>query len=219
MPITALEGLTALIQHPRTFLKSHLLNVMQFVGNSDTRTVKFQTSGFDGGQRYGSILGRHNMHGAQDFMFSPAVNMGYHSMDVQVQFVQMYTYAGLGAVPWHPLTATGPGSPNIMITTKLTGCSFLVRVNAGVVECAHIQPNAGAIPPQTGQALRHTLSAAHAGGYAGLFGRGRSGNKGYEAQEGATVVGIRRNNAWNIYAQRLVAGQQTFKDVERIYPR
>ena len=52
-----------------------------------------------------------------------------------------------------------------------------------------------------------------------MFGRGRTGMKGYESAEAATVIGVRRNNAWNIYAQRQVAGQDTFKDVERIFPR
>jgi hypothetical protein len=48
---------------------------------------------------------------------------------------------------------------------------------------------------------------------------GRTGMKGYERTEAVTVIGIRRNAAWNIHARRQLARQDTFKDVERIFPR
>ncbi len=104
-----------------------------------------------------------------------------------------------------------------MITTKLTGCSFLVRVNAGAVECAHVQPNPVGNPPQSGQALRSILSSLHAGTYSNLYGRGRTGMKGYEDQEAAAVIGVRRGTRWSIYAQRQVNQANVFKDVERIF--
>ena len=217
MALTPQAALANLTQHPRTFLKANLVKVGQFGGVS--RTIQgcvFQSSGGPMAHRYGTVLGSYNQKAVQDFTFSGAVNMGFASVVVDVQFIQMFAHAAGGPIPWYPMTV-GAGTPDIMITTKLTGCSFLVRNNAGVIECAHIQPNAAANPPQTGQALRTTLSAG--GGYASLFGRGRTGMKGYESAEAATVIGVRRNNAWNIYAQRQVAGQDTFKDVERIFPR
>jgi len=218
MPMTAIQGLQMLSQHPRSFLKESFVLVDQMPGASGVRTVKFKTSGFAGAaNRYGTVLRSHSLKDAQDFIFSSTPGMGYDNTDVDVQFVQMYTYAGIGAINWYPLA--GAGSSNIMITTKLTGCSFLVRDNAGVLECAHVQPDGAAVPPQTGQDLRQYLSTNHAGNYGALFGRGRTGLKGYEGTEAATVIGVRRANNWSIYAQRLVAGQSTFKDVERIWPR
>jgi hypothetical protein len=104
-----------------------------------------------------------------------------------------------------------------MITTKLTGCSFLVRLNAGAVECAHLQPNPVGNPPQTGQQLRSVLSEVHAGNYSNLFGRGRTGLKGYDDGEAATVIGVRRANRWEIYAQRQRNQANIVKDVERIF--
>ena len=214
-PVAALQNFR---NHPRTFLQHNLVGVGDFIGAASgvVNNVYFQTTGYEVAQRYGSVLGSHRTHTAQDFKFAPTLDPGKPNVQVNVQFIQMYAFATVGAIQWHALTNAGP---DIMITTKLTGCSFLVRLNAGNVECAHVQPNAVGNPPQTGQALREFLSTQHAGGYTSLFGRGRTGNKGYEATEGATVLGIRNNNGWRIYAQRLVAGQNTFKDVERVYPR
>lgn len=218
--ITPIAALTAFRNHPRTFLEHNLVMVGDFLGAASgvVNNVYFQSSGYETAQRHGSIMGGRNLHSTQDFKFSPALDMGKPNVQIDVQFVQMYPFASIGTIQWHPLT--GHGTPDIVITTKLTGCSFLVRQVGGNLECAHIQPNGIGNPPQSGQALRELLSGQHAGNYTSLYGRGRVGPKGYDHNEGSTVIGLRGgNNAWRIYAQRQVAGQATFKDVERIYPR
>lgn len=135
--------------------------------------VYFQSTGYGIAQRHGSVLGARNLHTAQDFKFSPALDMGKANVQISVQFVQMYAHTTIAGIQWY--TLAGGGTPDIMITTKLTGCSFLVREVGGNVECAHVQPNGIGNPPQSGQALCELLSRQHAGNYASLYGRGRVG--------------------------------------------
>jgi hypothetical protein len=214
-------ALIKLSSEPRSFLRENLVQVGDFAGPSGVKTALFQTGQlaldhqFTTGQRYGRTVGALKKYGIQEFLFGENAKVNFQTANVQVQFVQMYPYAGLHAIQWHQLAPTGPASPNIMITTKLTGCSFLVRSSpAGGIECAHIQP-AG----QTGEQLRQLLSDNHVGNYERLYGRGKSGEKGYADNEAATVIGVRCNGAWEIYAQRLVNQMNMLKELQPIYPR
>ena len=221
MVITVHQALIQILTDPKAFLRDNLLQVGDFIGASGIKTAEFQTSqlglthNLTTAQRFGHVFRGLHKHGVQAFLFGANPKVNFQTTSVQVQFIQMYQYGGLAAIQWHPLAPIGPGSPNIVITTKLTGCSFLVRTSpAGGIECAHVQPGGA----QTGQQLRQALSGLHAGNYERLFGRGKSGEKGYGDSEASTIVGVRRQGAWKIYAQRLVNQQETLIDVERIYP-
>jgi hypothetical protein len=53
--------------------------------------------------------------------------------------------------PWYTLT----DASGLMLTQRLTGCSFLINVAGGATQVAHIMPT----PPESGQRLRARLVA------------------------------------------------------------
>lgn len=220
--LTVNQALTQLTGDPKAFLRENLLQVADFVGASGIKQAVFQTSllalnaQLTTAKRYGRVLGSYRTHGIQEFLFAENARINHQTTNVTVQFVQMYQYENVATIQWHSLAAAGANVPDLMITTKLTGCSFLVRTTpAGEIQCAHVQPAQN----QSGQELRQVLSENHAGAYERLYGRfAKSNEKGYVDGEASTVIGVRRNGAWKIYAQRLVHQQNMMKVVQRIYP-
>lgn len=106
---------------------------------------------------------------------------------------------------WYSLT----GGPNLMITQRLTGCTFAIRVHHGDVQVAHIAPNG-----ETGAAL-HARLDAHFGvghGYT-LYGRGAPYGQGRDV----TIIGVRRPAGWQIYAQKMDQGTFKVRSLHRIY--
>jgi hypothetical protein len=92
------------------------------------------------------------------------------------------------------------GGSDIMITTLLNGCSFCCADSPGGVLMKHIQPTGAT----NHVALATTLSntGAFAGQTAGSFRFFGSGGFGYDqGTEDVTIVGVRRNGLWGVYAQ------------------
>jgi hypothetical protein len=89
------------------------------------------------------------------------------------------------------------GGPDLMITSRLSGCMFGIGSNAANNRLvSHIQPDLSLADAQRGP----DLAAAVTGGFAQVdttFVRGG----GYDTD--ASIIGIRRNGAWSIYAQHL----------------
>ena len=100
------------------------------------------------------------------------------------------------------------GSPNLMITSRLSGCMFGVGSNANNnVLVSHFQPDQRLPEDQRRQDLLTATNTGYTGTPA-TFVRGG----GYDVD--ASIVGIRQNGVWHIYAQRLdvVEGEEELEE-------
>jgi hypothetical protein len=102
------------------------------------------------------------------------------------------------------------GGPDIVVTTELTGCSFIVRERQNALNVVHIQPPQGV----SGENLQAQLSTT--AGNTAVYGRGDY-NNGLRA---ATIIGVRRGE-WRIYAQKNNSnpyGDHHIKSLHMIWP-
>lgn len=188
--------------HPRTFLKTYPLQ-----NNYDPQNDGiFRAHIFNGaaGQRPGSILKTQNMHTTESFTIQAApgrLGEGY-----PFWLHGLHTGQSNQAPVWYLLDG---GGPDIMLTAKLTGCTFIARPAAGhpagCVEITHLQPN-----QETGIALntRMNVHGQHA------YGRLR-----YDINvRSINVIGVRQNGGWKIYAQKLEKHNLAIRSVTRIFP-
>jgi hypothetical protein len=106
--------------------------------------------------------------------------------------------------PWYTLTAAS----GVMVTQRLTGCSFVVDPAAGATRVAHIMPS----PPETGAQLRARLVALLGAGVS-IYGRGE-----YNQEREATVVGVDNGHGWHIYAQKQDLMSFKVRSVKQIFP-
>src|SRR5688572_3261992 len=125
-PTVALQELQ---QNPEKFLKTFPITIDESPLPSGLRTAYMKNGRV--GWRPGSKLGTLNMHKTQEFIFSVMQPDG-HSF--QCQYVRMDP--SNQGIQWYALANT----PDVMLTCKLTGCSFVVRQNGTNVEVAHLQP-------------------------------------------------------------------------------
>ena len=108
------------------------------------------------------------------------------------------------AFPWYTLTAAS----GLMVTQRLTGCSFVVDPNGGATRVAHIMPQA----PETGAQLRARLIALLGAGVR-VYGRGD-----YDQDREVTVVGANGGHGWRIYAQKLDLMSFKIRSTRQIFP-
>ncbi|MCW8336464.1 hypothetical protein J4N42_21555 [Vibrio sp. SCSIO 43135] len=97
-----------------------------------------------------------------------------------------------------------------LVTTQLTGCTFAIRPGkGGGLEFLHIQPNGDFDGKKVQQAVGKEFQVS--------FGRG-SQNDGstYDDNSRVTVMGVRVNNLWKVYAQ-YQDGDGNILGVECIY--
>jgi len=147
------------------------------------------------------------------------------------------------AVAWHQWTPGGndhslmsgvalEGSPDIMITTQMTGCSLVYkRANDHKVYVAHAYPdnrNADATKRRPGDRLAEELQGQHgataadfvnaAGGTVEVYGPTGDGIDGYDVGSNLLyIVGIRRGGTWKIYGQHVATADRSLR-VFRLYP-
>lgn len=188
--------------HPRTFLKKYPIQNNFDPQNSGV----FRAHIFNGaaGQRPGSILKTKSMHTTQTFTIQAAPGQLGEGNPFWVH--GLHTGQSSAGPVWYLLDG---GGPDIMLTAKLTGCTFVARpANGhppGCVEITHLQPH-----QETGIALntRMNIPGQHA------YGRLK-----YDFDiRSINVIGIRQNGAWKIYAQKLEKQTLTIRSVTRIYP-
>jgi len=110
-------------------------------------------------------------------------------------------HMAFGGIQWVPLHAAA----QVMITVRLSGCSFLWRVNGGVLEVAHLQPQGGL----DGPGLQTQLN----GNGSNVYGRTSYGDG-----RVASIVGVRVAGGWKIYAQKFRVGTNEIMSVHRLYP-
>ncbi|MEZ4467228.1 MAG: hypothetical protein R3F60_20865 [bacterium] len=102
-----------------------------------------------------------------------------------------------------------PISRRVFTTGQLTGCCFIMRRNAGILECTHIQPLAPAWA--NGHDLQNYLESLDIPG-ATFYGRNQYGGA------GVSIIGRLEGGQWNVYAQRYERGHfsKTFLGVDHI---
>ena len=197
-PGTALDKLRA---DPRSFLQKYPIQ-SNFDPHLDGQARVYIFNGA-GGQRPGSILKTQRMHTAESFTIQPLPGQAGEGHPFWVSGLS--TGQSSVAPVWLHLDGTGP---DIMLTAKLTGCTFVARPVAGHpgdVEVFHQQPHL-----ETGIALNTRLDVAGQQAYGRLK---------YDIDvRSINVIGVRRGGAWKIYAQKVEKQNLTIRSVTRIYP-
>lgn len=189
-------------QHPRTFLKKYPIQNNYDPQNSGVSQAYFFNGG--AGQRPGSILKTRSMHTTETFTIQVAP--GQLGEGHPFRLHGLHTGQSNLAPVWYLLDN---GGPDIMLTAKLTGCTFIARPAGGhppgSVEITHLQPN-----QETGFALNTRMDVA------GQFAYGRLK---YDIDvRSINVIGVRQGGAWKIYAQKIEKQTLTIRSVTRIFP-
>ncbi|HEX7896281.1 MAG TPA: hypothetical protein VF950_00780 [Planctomycetota bacterium] len=187
-------ALRELQQNPEQFLKTYPISIDE-AQDSGVRTAYLRNGRV--GWRPGSKLGTLNMHKTQEFIFSLSQPEGHA---FQCQYVRMDPSDQ--AIQWYALAP----APDVMLTCKLTGCSFVVRQNGPNVEVAHLQPK-----QETGLELNQRLLT----GGQKAFGRLK-----YDLEKRqAHVVAVRRGGTWEVYAQKVDKAKEVgIRSVKKIWP-
>jgi hypothetical protein len=128
--------------------------------------------------------------------------------------------SGSGVQTTHSMVP-GAGGPDILLTSQLSGCTFGIgsATASGGRLVSHIQP----LGTATGRTDMHTemLAGLNTGGVDSLFEKeNRPGAHSYggNANNRASVIGVRHNGQWGFYAQTYnnAHGAEEIYKVERI---
>ncbi|KPF69863.1 hypothetical protein IP84_02845 [beta proteobacterium AAP99] len=194
-------ALTALRTHPRNFLRKFPIQ-----GNFDPMVSGMTTAYlFNGaaGQRPGAILKTARMHTTETFNIQPMPGQLGEGHPFPVHGV--HTGQSSAGPVWYRLDG---GGPDLMLTAKLTGCTFVARPVAGTpgaVEVTHLQPH-----NETGQQLNARMDVP---------GQQAWGRFKYDIDSrSVNVIGVRVAGQWKIYAQKIDKHAMTIRSVHRIYP-
>jgi hypothetical protein len=99
----------------------------------------------------------------------------------------------------HYTLPTGHGSLKIMITSRLSGCTFGTGSDAnGAVLVSHVQPKNTIADPNT---KRNHLHAMITGGFRSAGDFLEKGNNANNYTDSAIVLGNRKGSHWSFYAQ------------------
>ncbi len=211
MPIQPATALQSLIAHPKTFLSKYPIRIAGAKVASGIIQYYIYNRDFGHSLRPGSVLRTQRMHDTECFYID---NQGMHGgHGFQAHSVEM-VQSNVAAVPFYTLPAAG--GPDIMVTGALSGCTFLVDVGAGgAIQCAHLQPNG-----ESGTALNNRMLGQHDA----VYGRNNYSHLHDAANVNSfdrtvTIIGVRRNGEWKVYAQKLDTMQaMSIRSVHRIYP-
>ncbi len=215
MPMTPAVAFARLTAHPRTFLRRYPIRVAGAPVASGI--MHYYIRNHHGNPlRPGRILRTRNMHQTEGF-YVDNVNLpgGFQFSAYSVRMVQ----SNVAPIVLYHISAVG--GPNIMVTGALSGCAFIVDQGANhSIDCAHLQPNG-----ETSVQLDTRLT----GNYTAVYGRDRydhvnpahpvtdAGGPAYDRS--VTIIGVRRNGRWKVYAQKLdPLNSYSIRSVHRIYP-
>lgn len=189
------EALRELQLNPERFLKTFPISIDEDATPSGVKTAYIRNGRI--GKRPGTKLGTLNMHRTQEFLFSVTQPDG-HSFPCQ--YVRMDP--SNQAIQWYPVA----DSPGIVLTCKLTGCTFVARMNGTTLEVAHLQPK-----DETGLALNQRLKTGGQKAYGRLK---------YDLEtRQAHVVGVRRGGVWEFYAQKIDKNKEVgIRSVKKVWP-
>ena len=192
-----LDALNALRTNLRDFLTRYPIQNNFDCHASGLITAYLGNNGSDA-QRPGGILGVHRMHTTQAFTLQNAPTQG------AANFTAYGVHMGRSQAgpQWFELPQSGP---DIMLTAKLTGCTFVARRVGQVTEVAHLQPE-----DENGVELHQRMQdAGHR-----AYGRLR-----YDLDSRSiNVIGVRRGAQWEIYAQKIEKHQLAIRSVTKVFP-
>jgi len=212
MPIDERATYNALLTAPERFLTEHYVTaggspqpsgIQDFCLREDDNARAFL--------RPGSFMKTLNAHPTDGVRLDTSTVANGQGQLFQAHSVHM----DAGAQNLNFYTLDAETGPSVMVTGQLTGCSFVMRETANGLEVAHVSPG----PGQTGQQLHTALADTHPNVYGAA---GTSGN--YDSQDrSVTVVGVRANGKWRIFAQKqvraaLAQGNKEIKSVYQIFP-
>ena len=194
-----LDALNALRTSPRTFLSKYPLQ-NNFDCAQSGITTAYLSNNATAAQRPGGVLGTHRMHTTQAFTIqNAATQLGGANLTVY----GVHMGQDSNNPPWFKLPMSGP---DIMLTAKLTGCTFVARRAGQETEVTHLQPHL-----EDGLALNQKFK--------GTAGQEAYGRLRYDLDSRSiNVIGVRRATTWKIYAQKIDKHSLTIRSVHRIFP-
>ena len=198
-----LAAVTRLSTDPEWFLSHY--PVLRVLDPAQSGIINVCIMNDAAGKRPGSLLGTNRMHSTESFKVQTGVGINGEGYEFPVHGVR--TTPASVSKEWYTLDSTGPA---LMMTAKLTGCTFIVRAGAvaGNVSVAHVQPDANT----NGLDL-----CARESEVAGQHCYGRS-QYDFETRS-VNIVGIRNAvGTWKIYAQKIEKHSLTIRSRKLIYP-
>lgn len=194
-------ALQALKTNPANFLKKYPILNTYDCNASGVHQAYFANYTATDARRPGRILGTLRMHEATGFR----VNTAQFKQGEGDMFPLHGLYTGLSsqAPAWYQLGNTGP---DIMLTAKLTGCTFVARPGAqGQVEVAHLKPD-----QETGLQLNTRMKVP---------GQDAFGRLSYDIDSRTVnVIGIRTGTNWQVFTQKLEKHKFAIRSVHRLFP-
>jgi hypothetical protein len=176
-----------LLANPDAFMRGFAVDIDEGTGIGSSVRNAFIVNGGTA-KRPGEVLGVKRMHTTESFRIRERPDaeltdrMCYYPFPAH--FVAMHP-SNIKPIPWYALR----GGPDVMLTCKLTGCSFVVRKQNNVVEAAHLQPQ-----EESGLDLNKRLQ----GGGQVAFGRVN-----YDLEKRTiTILGVRSGGRWRMFAQK-----------------
>jgi len=196
-------ALTSLQTSPKQFLSKYpIQGIFDPPASGLTNAVIMNNAA---GQRPGSVLRTHRMHTTETFKIQSGYGVSGEGLMFPVH--GLFTTAASAPKQWYTLDGTGPA---VLLTAKLTGCTFIARAGAvaGTVDVAHVQPDA-----VVDGATLCTNETAVAGQH--CYGR----NSYSIDTRSINVIGIRSAaGVWKIYAQKIEKHALTIRSVTKVYP-
>lgn len=192
MPIAPAAAMQELILHPKRFLSKYPLLTS---GGPAGMQTNYLNNELGAAQRPGRVLGTLAMHATEGFRLSRLPGApGDHAMPVQAFSVPLAN-SNVAPIVFH---AVPLGGVRVLITGELSGCSFIINPGPGVgqIQCAHLMPVG-----ESGLVLHNRLVTA---GHTTVYGHGRY-NKVNDAGflvRNVTVIGIRKDSGWQVFAQK-----------------
>ena len=196
------DAVLALLRNPEEFLRKHpVVNTFDCRASGVTRA--YLRNDRQDALRPGSKLGTLHMHRTESFNLENVTGRNTYGHEFPVHGI--YTGPSNQAPVWYHLDATGPA---MMLTAKLTGCTFVARAaGGGTVEVTHLQPT-----QETGLQLNTRMKT----GGNSAYGRLRYD---YDIRS-INVIGVRHGNGWKIWAQKLDKNATPIRilSLNRIWP-
>lgn len=204
------EALARLQNDPESFLWNYYLIIVRAMHQSGPTQYWFGGTGYvdlqgrtvyDRTARPGSVPGNLRMHNSKNFKFSPRqADLVGNPVQLMAWHIDVSPSAGiaLGGIP--SLAVSRTGGPDIVLTTLLNGCSFVCEPTAHNVLMAHVQPTGGTTAAQLETDILNTGALAGGAGVAAkrAFGGGRCYTA---ASNDVTIVGVRSQQQWRMFAQ------------------
>ena len=199
-PSVALQKLKA---NPAQFLRKYPIRNIFDCANSGTTNAHLLNVLGEDASRPGSIRRTGRMHDTEGFLIQNKLGMNGEGHAFQTHGV--YTGQSSAAPVWYQLDGTGPA---IMLTAKLTGCTFVARAGAaaGSVEVTHLQPD-----QENGIQLNTRMK--------GITGQKVYGRLKYDIDKRCiNIIGVRVGNKWKVFAQKLDKLRLEIRSVTKIFP-